>query len=229
MHSAIRQLGTGTIFLKADAHGPMDVHYSLNQRYVGKSLSTWQHDGFEIALHPSYHAHNHPQYLRMERASLMALTGQAPVSVRQHFLRHDGATTSRLQETSGFRIDSTLAFAETAGFRRGTCLPFHIFDIQRNAETDLWEMPLIIMDSALFNRQGLEVDEAIRASRNLLDWCKRFGGVAVVLWHNVLLDQLDFPEWDRHFQAILEYARAEGAQVASLRTALESWLGHSLA
>ena len=225
MNACIRRLGTATVFLKAAAHGPRDVHYDLNGRFIRQAISDWRRDGFEIALHPSYHAHSHAGYMRAERATLAALVGVAPVSVRQHFLRWEAPQTARLQAGTGFRIDSTLGFAEVAGFRRGTSVPFRHFDIRRNETTQLWEMPLVIMDSALFNRQGLGVEGGIEQTIQLLEMCKRFGGAAVVLWHNVLWDEMDFPGWGRHFEETLAWAAGNGAYIASLESALGDWLG----
>ncbi len=224
MNACIRSLGTGTVFLKAAAHGPQDVHYKLHTPFLRQVMNEWRRDGFEIALHPSYHAHTHATYMRNERAALTACTGVAPVSVRQHYLRWDALRTPLLQAGTGFKIDSTLGFSETAGFRHGTSLPFRHFDVSRNEALELWEMPLVIMDSALFNRQGLHVEAAIEETSQLLDMCMRFGGVAVGLWHNVLWDEMDFPGWGRHFEETLAWAADHGAYIASLQSVLGGWL-----
>lgn len=224
----ITSVGAGTLFLKAAAHGPRDVHYKLRTPYIQSLLAQCQRDGVDIGLHPSYFAHTHPEYLRQERSIITELTGTAPISVRQHYLRCESPVTHRLQSENGFRIDSTLGFATHIGFRHGTCIPFKIFDVQANRALDVWEIPLAVMDSALFNRQNLKPDEAIEATKNVLGQCARFGGVGVVLWHNVLWDELDFPGWGRHFNEIMQWGVTSAARIMSLKSALESWLGHPL-
>lgn len=221
-----RRHGTATFFLKAGVHGPNDVSYSLDDVLLKRMLPRLQKDGFEIGLHPSYYAHTHPEYLVQEQVRLAAII--SPVSVRQHFLRYEAPATPRIQERAGFRIDSTLGFSERAGFRLATCFPVQRFDAQANTCTDVWEMPLAAMESALFNRRGLTPEEAIRVSEDLLQACKRFGGVAVMMWHNVLWDELDHPGWGHHFTKTLDSAAGQGAMVASLRHALSSWLGEEL-
>ena len=228
MSACIRPLGTGTIFLKAAAHGPQDVYYDLHAGFLCRAVSEWRRYGFEIALHPSYHAHSHAAYMRAERAALTSLTDVAPISVRQHFLRWDASQTPYLQAATGFRIDSTLGFAETVGFRHGTSLPFLHFDVDRNETSSLWEMPLVIMDSALFNRQGLSVEAGIEKTIQLLKTCMQFGGAAVLLWHNVLWDEMDYPGWGRHFEETLAWAASHGAYIASLQSALGDWLGYPM-
>ena len=65
----------------------------------------------------------------------------------------------------------------------------------------------------------------IEQTIQLLEMCKRFGGAAVVLWHNVLWDEMDFPGWGRHFEETLAWAAGNGAYIASLESALGDWLG----
>ena len=229
MYQAIRAYGSATIFLKAAAHGPNDVSYQLDQRFLRRLLVDLSSDGFEIGLHPSYHAHTHAAYLRSERSALAEFTGTDSVSVRQHFLRYDPVMTPHIQEAIGFRIDSSLGFAECAGFRNGTCLPFLRFDPVRNKVMDIWEMPLLFMDGALFNRQKYGTAKAIQESTELLKLCQTFGGVAVGLWHNVIGEELDYPGWGEHFEKTLKWSSAQEAHIASLRDALSAWTGYPIA
>ena len=224
-HETMERGGTATFFLKTDAHGPHDVFYASDDPYLRQRISALEEDGFEIGLHPSYYAHTHLEYLHEEQSRLADAVTQTPISVRQHYLRYEAPATPRLQHAAGFHIDSSLGFSETEGFRHATCLPFQRFDVPANAATDLWEMPLSMMESAVFNRRGLAIDEALRATADILQTCRRFGGAAVMLWHNVLWDELDHPDWGSHFTETLDAAVAEGACIVSLRDALASWLG----
>lgn len=228
MHKYIRRYGCATVFLKTGAHGPNDVHYQLDQSYVHKMVRDLKSDHFEIGLHSSYHAYDHPEYLRTERKRLTNLIGDAPSSVRNHYLRYAPIITAPLQSGAGFRIDATLGFAESAGFRNGTCMPFLKFDCLNNKVIDLWELPLIIMDGALFNRQKFSPDEAVSYSQDLLLQCKKFGGIGVVLWHNVMGEEMDYYGWNNHFEQLIEWAHQQGAHIDSLKGALETWLGHRI-
>ena len=226
MLACISRHGSGTLFLKTAAHGPRDVYYDTRSRQLKRVAETCRQSGLQIGLHPSYHTHTHPEYMRRERECLAELTGSFPSAVRQHYLRCETPYTHRLQAACGFSIDSTLGFATQVGFRNGTCLPFKVFDVDANEAIDLWEFPLAVMDSALFNRQNLTPDEAIDQTKLVLGRCARFGGVGVVLWHNVLWDEIDFPGWGHHFESVMQWAAASGAQILSLQDALESWLGY---
>ncbi len=223
----IQHGGTGTFFLKTDAHGPHDVFYAPDDPYLQRRVTSLKDHGFEIGLHPSYYAHAHPEYQVDERDRLRTLVTQPSVSVRQHFLRYDVPATPRLHQAAGFQIDSSLGFAEHEGFRHATCLPFQLFDPLANAPIDLWEMPLAVMDGVLFNRRGMDPEAARRATEDILETCRRFGGVAVMLWHNVLWDEMDHPGWGRHFVETLDEAVARGARVTSLKDALAAWMGET--
>jgi hypothetical protein len=215
--------GTATIFLKAGAHGPHDVSYSLSGEWLRGVAEDAVAAGFEIGLHPSYHAHTHGRYMAEEVDRIESELGVRPSSVRQHYLRYDARITPSLHSQLNFEIDSTLGFDEREGFRRGTSMPFRLFDLHSNEVYELWEMPLIAMDGALFNKRGLGLEEALRVTRDLMDRCRGAGGCAVLLWHNVLWDELDAPGWGRHFIETLNYAAENGAMIADLKTALASW------
>lgn len=215
--------GTATYFFKTGAHGPRDVPYSTTSAFLRRFVERLVREAFEVGLHPSFHAHNHPAYLHEERQRLIELAGAAPRSVRQHYLRYEPGVTGRLHEAAGFEIDSSLGFAECEGFRHGTCLPFQLYDLDANAPLDVWEMPLAVMEAALFNRRNLSVAEALDATQAVMDVCRRFGGVAVMLWHNVLWDELDYPGWGQHFTETLDAAANQGARIASLAQALDGW------
>lgn len=225
MHRAVAAHGgTATYFLKTGAHGPHDVFYPPEAPYLRQRVAALAADGFEIGLHPSYHAHTHPFYLEEERRRLADLTGAAPVSVRQHYLRYTVPATPRLHEAASFAIDSSLGFAEHEGFRHATCLPFQLYDPRANRPLAVWEMPLSVMESAIFNRRHLSAEAAREATDAILKTCRRYGGAAVMLWHNVLWDELDHPGWGRHFEETLAAAVASGARLSSLRAALTAWL-----
>ena len=252
--------GTATFFLKAGATSAHDVPYQLNGTFLRSEIGRMLNEGFEVGLHPSYHAHTHSEYFQEERERLDATMARATdiarlaphesragekealsdmsgpgalersleerrqvVSVRQHYLRYEHPRTPRLQVRYGMHIDSSLGFAETAGFRHGTCLPFQVYDCRRDAPVDLWEMPLAFMESALFNRMHLSLEEAQQEVSALMDTCRQFGGVCVGLWHNMLWDEMDFPGWGEHFTTTLDEARQENAALFSLRDALRKW------
>ncbi|HET6568151.1 MAG TPA: polysaccharide deacetylase family protein [Rhodothermales bacterium] len=219
----VERRGTTTVFLKAGAHGPYDMPYALSHAALKKYLAELDHFGFEIGVHPSYHAHTHPRRMGLERDRVAQTVGKQVASVRQHYLRYELERTPMLQAEAGFRIDSSLGFAEHEGFRRATCLPFHVYDVAGDRPLPLWEMPVAAMDAALFNRRGFSPEEAYAAVRELIAAVRRFSGVLVVIWHNELWDEHDHPGWGGLFERLLVDAAADGALISSLGGALAGW------
>lgn len=213
-----------TFFIKTGAHGPQDVYYSPSNRYLKQRIKALQASAFEIGLHPSYHAATHAGYMSEERRRLQQFTDQRIRSVRQHYLRYQAPLTGRLHIGNGFQLDSSMGFAEHEGFRRGTCMPFQMFDIAANRPLDLWQLPLVVMDSTLFGYRNLTVDEALVRTKQLMQTCKQYGGACVALWHNIIYDPIDGHGFDIHFEATLDRALEEGAFVGGISAAFDQWM-----
>jgi hypothetical protein len=208
---------SATYFFKTAARGVWDVPYAHDSPYL-RALVADLETTFEIGLHPSYFGHDHPTHLHEERDRLQTLTRVPPTTVRQHFLRFDDITP-RLQEAAGFRLDSTLGFARREGFRRGTGVPFPLFDVGRNRPLDLWELPLVGMDTTLFTHRGFDAEAAKGVVDGLLDACRRVGGCCTLLWHNTAYDEVDFPGQAAVFEHALDRALAGGAALLSAHDA----------
>ena len=215
--------GRATYFLKSGGRGLRDVSYSLTDPFVFSQLSALHKGGFEIALHPSYHSFKNPEKFLAEKAALEDVCGFAVTAHRAHYLRFEMPSSAALLDSAGFEIDSTLGFATRGGFRFGTCLPFPLFDHNQNRKLKTWELPLCVMDSALFNRQQLDASQAVDYTNELMNVCRDFGGVFVGLWHNTLWDETDFPGWGAHFLSTLAHSERNKASIDSLKGALNSW------
>ncbi len=220
---ARRHDARSTLFVKTVGPGsPEDVPYRIDAALRAR-LRGLAAEGFEVGLHPGYASHDHGGRLAAERARLAEALGAPPAAVRSHFLRWHEPTTQRLYARAGFRLDSTLGFAETTGFRRGTCHPFRLWDA--GAATDLWELPLAAMDTALFTHLGLSDGDAAARLAAVFAEARRAGGVAVVLWHPAM--DAD-PAWARRLGVLdraLTQARADGAAVGPLGALLSAWTG----
>ncbi len=211
-----------TLFVKTVEPGsPEDVPYRVRGR-LRTRLRRLAADGFEIGLHPGYASHDHAWRLAAERARLAAALAAVPTAVRSHFLRWSEPTTPRLYAQAGFAIDSTLGFAEAPGFRRGTTHPFRLWDAAGRV-SDLWELPLAAMDTTLFTHRGLSDGAAEERLAAVFAEARRWGGVAVVLWHPAM--DAD-PAWPRRLGVLdraLAEARRGGARIGPLGELLRLW------
>jgi hypothetical protein len=118
-------------------------------------------------------------------------------------------------EQAGYDYDSTVGYNNTAGFRAGTTQAFKL-----PATSALMELPLHVMDTALFYRSYLDLkpDEAIRRISEMISLTKRFGGVLTINWH----DRSLAPErlWGGVYRDTIEQLANAGAWFATCREAV---------
>jgi hypothetical protein len=137
---------------------------------------------------------------RAERAQLTSVTGQRRAGVRMHWLYFNQDSPRKL-ETAGFDYDSTYGYNDAVGYRAGTSQVFRI------PGTRLMELPLSIMDSAMFfsDRMALSRDDARERCQRILTNARRFGGTVVINWH----DRSLVPErqWGRPYADLLGAVR----------------------
>jgi len=117
---------------------------------------------------------------RAELEQITALTGGRTAGVRMHWLYFDDQSASRL-ESAGFAFDSTCGYNDALGYRAGTSQVYRL-----PGTGGLLELPLTIMDSALFypSHMGLNRDEALEACRPIVANARRYGGTIVINWHD---------------------------------------------
>lgn len=158
-------------------------------RDIVKRLAT----KFSIGLHPSYASFGKPDMLASQRLLLAKFTDTPVVNVRQHFLLYRFPDTAELYIREGFTHDFTLGFADSPGFRAGTCRPFPFFDLRTNTAHPLTLVPFAFMDRTLKDRSGLKPEEAVVKIRELMVTCCHAGALPMGLWHNDALS--DYGEW----------------------------------
>ena len=117
---------------------------------------------------------------REEIRQLTPVTGQTPIGVRMHWLYFAPDSPTRL-EAAGFDYDSTWGYNDAVGYRAGTLQAF-----RPPGAATLLELPLVIMDSALFSstRMALHRTAAARLYGDIIAQARRFGGALVVNWHD---------------------------------------------
>ena len=152
------------------------VRYQISQ--ISEYVRQASLNGNEVAVH-GIDAWRDSAAGRAELAELALVTGLERAGVRMHWLYFDEESAKHL-ENAGFFYDSTWGYNEAVGYRPGTSQVFRLLGSQ-----DLMELPLSIMDSALFyrGRMGLSHTAAWELCRSMVKGAKRFGGTLVINWH----------------------------------------------
>jgi hypothetical protein len=135
---------------------------------------------------------------RSERTSVSSVTQTGINGVRMHWLYFDSASFKLLDE-SGFGYDSTFGYNQTIGYRAGTGQAY-----QPLTATTLLELPLHIMDTALFYPAYLNLRESEATDRvtKMFSEFEQNGGALTINWH----DRSIFPErlWDEFYRGMLD-------------------------
>jgi hypothetical protein len=182
--------------------GLVDPQYDLARTTLAPILRTLRSEGFGVGLHQSFDSWRDGREMTAEKRRAEENL-QFPIdSCRQHWLRFSWADTWAAQQSAGFALDATLGFNDRPGFRNGAALRMRPWDEERRAELSIESVPMVLMDSQLYDYA--EQDEGARAVEidRLVDEVRTVGGVASVIWHPHTLG----PEygWRSGFETLLK-------------------------
>jgi hypothetical protein len=205
-------------------YGPRDpVPFGGRRGTVVDLMRGLREQGWEVGLHGSYLSHRDAAELARQRDQIASASGAPVPGIRQHFLRFAIDDTWRAQEQAGFEYDATCGYNEAVGFRAGLAVPWRPWDAGREQTRRLLELPLAVMDGALFRSLHLPLPQAITTVRDHLDEVRAVGGLSVLLWHPNAADERRFPGWWPAYTAALEHIAAGGAWVATCEEIARWW------
>jgi hypothetical protein len=184
-----RGLVSAFYFIAGPTQAPLDGDYSLGASWIRSLLGRIHARGHEIGLHTSYGTFRDPERTRAEAERLRRICREEGIEQeawggRQHYLRWENPGTWQNWEDAGLDYDSTVGFADSPGFRSGTCFEHPVFNLETRRALRLRERPLIVMEQSALSYLGLGEEEALDLVGDLRVVCKRFGGDFVFLWHN---------------------------------------------
>jgi hypothetical protein len=178
-------------FKTACTNRTFDDNYSIDHPYIRQLMREIHNRGHEIGLHPSYETYQNPEQTKAEFNKLLQVCDEEGIQQknwggRQHFLRWQVPVTWRNWNEAGLIYDSTLSYADQAGFRCGICYEFPIFDLEKHQVLPLRERPLIVMEVSVVGEQymNLSSQEALSRMLMLKERCQQFNGNFCLLWHN---------------------------------------------
>lgn len=184
----------------------LDPGYSLDSRDLGERLRGLIARGHEVGVHPSFSSWDDGVRLMEERAAVSGLVKGEVRACRQHWMRFSWARTWAAQEHAGFALDSTLGFNDRPGFRVGAALRHHPWNPRIAASHAIEVLPLIVMDSHLYDYAELDSKARGRRLRHFVDEVRAVGGEAAILWHPHTLST-DYG-WQSGFEEMLEVVSA---------------------
>jgi hypothetical protein len=180
-------------FITDHTNSQRDGNYSIRHPFIRQLLRQIHQRDHEIGLHPSFNTYRDSVQTQKEFYILRQICAEEGIQQsiwggRQHFLRWHNPTTWQNWASAGLTYDSTLSFADRAGFRCGTCYEFPAFDLATRQPLKLIERPLTVMEFTVLDQRymglGQNMKEAYDYIRRLKDTCRQFEGDFTLLWHN---------------------------------------------
>jgi peptidoglycan/xylan/chitin deacetylase (PgdA/CDA1 family) len=220
--------------LKTDPYDTFDYILDIEKKYNVTSLFFWllgnysQYDrglnykskalsdiitriklNHPIGIHPSYKSNTGMEVLKKEISRLSNISGEIIRNSRQHYLKLSIPKTYQNLVNFNIENDYSLGYANTTGFRAGSCVPFYFYDLNREERTPLKLIPFQVMDVTLNNFMGLDPDNALHEIKQVVDEVRKYNGTFVSLWHNeTLTNQGKWKGWRRVFEEMMAYASA---------------------
>lgn len=184
----------GAFYFIPDCSGKMNGDYNLEHPAIRRLIRHISERGHEVGYHGSFDTYLDEEKTKREVSRLKEIARQEGVDQtrwggRQHYLRWSAPQTWRNYEVAGLDYDTTLSFADAAGFRCGTCRPYRVFNSEKRRSLKLVEYPLVVMECSIFAPQymGCSYDDAYEYISQLKLQCRQYKGVWVLLWHNSCL------------------------------------------
>jgi hypothetical protein len=195
-------------FIPAMGAGPPDYRYGLGEPHIRELMADIHARGHEIGYHASMETYQDRALIQSEVALLQkareeAGAGETPCGSRQHYLRVRVPLTLRYLAEAGLAYDTTLGYADQAGFRCGTCWEYPLYDLEQRQVLPIIERPLVVMECSVIDGayMGLGIGEqALKVMLQLAGRCQQFSGDFTLLWHNT---RLGLPEERRLLERLL--------------------------
>lgn len=207
--------------------GFWDPPYTIHDSGVTETMSTLIDRGNEIGLHGSYDSgsYRNGSTLFSEKQHLENLLQANVYGGRQHYLLFRDPDTWEAYEASGMLYDSSLGYHDRIGFRAGVAAPFRPLNLPKGRPFDLWELPLIVMDGALFEMET-DLDSSDKkwsAMETMLSCLEKYNGAGGVLWHQRVFAHPAHIGWEELYWAALKWALDHKGFVGTSREIVEAW------
>jgi hypothetical protein len=182
--------------------GEHEAKYDIRNKKIEKIIKKLSENGNIIGLHGTVSAYQNKDIFAEEKQRLESVLGLV-TECRMHFLRLSVPESFRMFDACNILTDSTLCFSNDGGFRAGICFEFPVFDVLARKELNLWEMPLIVMETALRKKYPQE-EEFYKAFQNLASIVKKYQGEFVFLWHNSNLNTGIWKGWKKIYEKLVQ-------------------------
>ncbi|MCL5033962.1 MAG: polysaccharide deacetylase family protein [Bacteroidetes bacterium] len=212
-----------TFFIKTGATSKQDIPYNYRSRSMRDFIRSLTDGGFEVGIHPSMNTYVSVNDFVREKNRLQDVLGKSVRSVRQHYLRFTAGRTVGIWEKADMKYDSTLGFSRETGFRNSIAFPYPLYNLAEDRMTGVTELPLILMDGTLAENKTITNEQAFTRMKDLVAETKLAAGAASILFHNSLVDPIDFPGYTEIYVDLLREIKRGGSSAGTLAGIIENF------
>ena len=177
----------------------LDAVYEPGHPAIRALMRCIHQRGHEIGLHPSYGTYQAPALIKAEADRLRGIAAEEGIHQtqwggRMHYLRWEHPTTLLAWDNAYMAYDSTLGYADRAGFRCGTCFEYTAFDPVGGKALSLRIRPLIVMESTILATHYLGLGTgaaAVEKFNQMKQTCIALKGCYTLLWHNCQFEKIE--------------------------------------
>jgi hypothetical protein len=179
--------------------------------------------GWEIGLHGSYGSSKNGNLFDREKDMLEKVALVKILGCRQHFLNMRLPATWRFQRDAGLNYDTSLGFRHSNGFRAGVAHPFYPYDTEKEETIDLLQIPLVIMDTCIFDRENLSVEGVLKECSRILSLVKECNGAVSVNWHQRAFNKELFPGWKEAYEFVIKWSKDNNGYLTTAKDVFDLW------
>lgn len=166
-----------------------NADYHIEDNRIKNIIRKIHDRGHMIGLHLSYDCYENPDLIKKELNQLYNVLQslnikQETIDSRMHYLRWKTPDTLVYLNGAGINKDTTLGYADHAGFRCGTCHSYAGYDLINQKTLDIKIESLIVMDCTLFDYMKLNYEQAYDVAIDIKRKCQKMNGQFNILWHN---------------------------------------------
>ena len=190
-------------FFLSGNRAKFDRNLSLSKK-VMRQVVKHTHEFAEVGLHPSYASSRKIKTLAWEKNNLEVALEQPVFKTRQHYIKIYFPKTYQNLVKLGLTEDYSMGYAQSNGFRAGTCTPFHFYDLTRDKELNILIVPFQAMDATFRTYLKQSPQEAEKKLTEYYHKIKKVNGTFSIIWHNdTFAPTQEGKQWRKVFENLL--------------------------
>lgn len=156
-------------------------------QYIKKWAIEAKAKGYTIGFHPSFEAATNSQLFAEELKTLEGLIEEKVTFSRQHYLHFNHKSTLKILQSNGIKHDSSFGLNRHIGFRTGTAYQYRLYDWELDCVSDIVELQIVWMDSAMWHCSGKKASVFQKESIRFFNSLKE-GDICINIHNNSIYD-----------------------------------------